>query len=286
MSLRNLPKINALQKPKGLKWDAPSDVLARWSEGPLAAEADEPNTVSIYDQIGDDGFGGGFGAKRMAAALRSVGNNPVTVNINSPGGDFFDGLAIYNLLVEHPAKVTVRVMGLAASAASIIAMAGDDVEMGAGSFLMVHNAWALAIGNRHDMRAAADVLEPFDGAMAEIYAARTGKKYEDIAKMLDAETWMNATQAIEQGFADIKFTEPATDAGAKVEANTAIIARRQVERALAAQNMTRAERAAIIDQISGPRDATGTAERDAGDPEEDFLEILASIQGARESLTT
>src|SRR5690606_25853470 len=108
MSLRKLPEAKAPPRPKNFQWDAPSDVLAKWADRPHAAEADEPNTISIYDVIGEDWWtGGGFTAKRMAAALRSIGKNDVTVNINSPGGDMFEGIAIYNLLREHPAKVTV-----------------------------------------------------------------------------------------------------------------------------------------------------------------------------------
>src|SRR5690606_23214700 len=122
-------------------------VLAKWAERPQAAEGDDPNTISIYDVIGEDWWtGGGFTAKRAAAALRSIGKNPVTVNVNSPGGDMFEGIAIYNLLREHPAEVTVNVMGLAASAASIIAMAGDKINVALGSFVMIHNAWGIVIG--------------------------------------------------------------------------------------------------------------------------------------------
>ena len=109
----------------------------------------------------------------------------MVVNINSPGGDFFEGVAIYNLLREHQGRVTVQVMGLAASAASVIAMAGDQILMGDGSFLMIHNAWAVAIGNRHDMADAAKLLEPFDTAMAKVYAARSGVTEAEAARMMD-----------------------------------------------------------------------------------------------------
>jgi ATP-dependent Clp protease protease subunit len=125
--------------------------------------------------IGQDPWTGeGVTSKADRGALRPSARSDVTVNINSPGGDFFEGIAIYSLLREHPHNVTVKVMGLAASAASIIAMAGDKIEISDIGFLMVHNAWALAVGNRHDMREAADTLEPFDDAMAGLYAARAG----------------------------------------------------------------------------------------------------------------
>lgn len=93
----------------------------------------EDDSTTIFDVIGENGMGGGV-------SLRRIGPNAVTVQINSPGGDMFEGIAIYNLLRTHPAAVTVEVLGLAASAASIIAMAGDDIRMSPGSFLMLHTA--------------------------------------------------------------------------------------------------------------------------------------------------
>lgn len=105
-------------------------------------------------------MGRGVTAKRISAALRAIGNNDVVVNINSPGGDMFEGLAIYNLLRSHSGKVTVNILGIAASAASIIAMAGDEVQMGRGAFLMIHNCWAVGVGNRHDFAKLANDLAP------------------------------------------------------------------------------------------------------------------------------
>jgi len=174
MSLRKLPTIKAFAKPQGYSWDVPSDALARWSESPMAA-SDDQGVINIYDVIGDDPWtGGGFNSKRMAAALRSIGPKDVTVRINSPGGDVFEGMAIYNELVNHSGEVTVEVMGIAASAASFIAMAGDHVKMGLGTFIMVHNAWGVVIGNRKDMNEASEFLAKIDGAIMDIYEARTG----------------------------------------------------------------------------------------------------------------
>src|SRR5690606_26247503 len=133
----------------------------------------------------------------VAAALRAMGAGPVTVNVNSPGGDMFEGLAIYNLLREHEGEVTVKVLGLAASAASIIAMAGDTVQIARAGFLMIHNCWVVAQGNRHDLREYAEMMEPFDAAMADIYSARTGLDATEVQKQLDAESWINGSAAIE-----------------------------------------------------------------------------------------
>lgn len=201
MSLRKLPEIRADISVGGVSFDIREDALERWTPE-IRASSEDVNSISILDPIGQSMDGTGVTAKRVGAALRAMGKNDVTVNVNSPGGDFFEGVAIYNMLRDHPGKVTVRVMGLAASAASVIAMAADELQMGDGAFLMIHNAWALAVGNRHDMRAAADQLEPFDQAMANVYAARTGLPVKRVQQMMDAETWINSQTAVAEGWAD------------------------------------------------------------------------------------
>jgi ATP-dependent protease ClpP protease subunit len=205
MSKRQLPAPPAAfaRPQQGLEWDVAPKALDQWNPGVRAA-AEEENTIGIYDVIGYDPWtGDGTTAKRISAALRSIGaENPVVVNINSPGGDLFEGLAIYNLLRNHKGHVTVRVISLAASAASVIAMAGDTVEIARAGFLMIHNAWVLAVGNRHSLRDLADWLEPFDGTMANLYAARSGMSEDKVAEMMDAESWIGGADAIEKGFAD------------------------------------------------------------------------------------
>ena len=200
MSLLNLPEIKADARIGAAQFDMRPDALERWEPSICAAASDSPS-ISIYEQIGQSWDGSGMTAARMSGILRSIGASDVVVNINSPGGDFFEGVAIYNLLRQHKAKVTVQVMGLAASAASVIAMAGDEILMGDGAFLMIHNAWAVAIGNRHDMIAAAEQLAPFDAAMADVYAARSGQSVKKASAMMDAETWIGASQAVKDGFA-------------------------------------------------------------------------------------
>lgn len=258
MTIRKLPEAKTFQRPQNFQWDAPSDVLAKWAEKPLAAESNDPNTISIYDVIGEDMWtGGGFTAKRMAAALRAIGQNDVSVKINSPGGDMFEGIAIYNLLREHPAKVSVDVMGWAASAASIIAMAGDEIRMGLGTFMMVHNAWGVVIGNRHDMADASKLFEGFDSAIADIYEARTGLKRADITKLMDAESFMGPTEAIAKGFAD------KVDEGLKAESQAnnlteAVLAKRRIDGILAQSGMPRVERRRLMRELAGTHDAAET----------------------------
>jgi ATP-dependent Clp protease protease subunit len=286
MTLRKMPEAK-------LSFQRPSDVLAKWAAKPLAAEADEPNTISIYDIIGADPWtGGGFTAKRMSAALRSIGKNAVTVNINSPGGDLFEGITIYNLLREHPAKVTVNVMGWAASAASIIAMAGDEIRMGLGTFIMVHNAWGIVIGNRHDFKEGARLFEGFDSAIADIYEARTGQGRAKLEKLMDDESFIGPSQAVELGFADIVADDLKADEADAKNSDRGLMARRQTEAALARAGFSRNARSEMISELlasaardagdrSDPatRDAGRNAERDAGDFTAAAKQLIQTIKG-------
>lgn len=250
MSLRKLPEIKAFDRLSGDVSPVPPDhALARWKPGVQAAGADDA-TISIYDVIGEDYSGNGITSKRIAGALRAIGDRGVVVNINSPGGDFFEGIAIYSLLREHPHPITVKIMGLAASAASVIAMAGDEIQISEIGFLMVHNAWAVAIGNRHDMRDAADTMEPFDDAMASLYAARAGVDKKQAAKWMDAETWFNGRQAVDAGIAD-GFLPSSEITESDAQGSKAMAATRRVEAALARQGMPRNERRSLIGEVAG-----------------------------------
>ncbi|OMQ44936.1 head maturation protease, ClpP-related [Ensifer sp. 1H6] len=269
MTLRKLPEAKTFQRPQNFQWDAPSDVLAKWAEMPMAAAGDEDNTISMFEVIGEDWWtGGGVTAKRIAAALRTIGDREVTVKINSPGGDMFEGIAIYNLLRSHPAKVTVEVLGWAASAASIIAMAADEIRMGLGTFIMVHNAWGVVVGNRHDMREAAKLFDGFDAAIADIYEARTGMNRKDIEKLMDAETFMGPSDAVEKGFADIVDNTVEASSGDAKNTDRGLMARRQTEAALARAGFSRDKRSELLNELgasAAPRDASRKpAARDAG----------------------
>lgn len=260
MNKLTMPAAPEARQRQRVRSDISERALARWNPGVHAAE-ESSRTISIYDVIGQDYWTGeGVTAKRIDAALRSLGKGPVTVNINSPGGDVFEGFSIYNLLREHPGEVTVKVLGLAASAASVVTMAGDTVQMSRASFLMVHNSWVYAAGNRNDLREIAEFLEPFDRAMGDIYAARTGLEIAAVERLLDAETWMNGSDAIEQGFADELF---ASDQVKEDEAASAAAVRR-MEAALRASGLPRSEAMRLISEFkSSLRDAAGNGERDA-----------------------
>ena len=184
----------------------PQSVLDRWNAS-LAAKDDEEDkkevvTIDIYDFIGGDGNGGGWTDGRVSGILRRNRGKNITVNLNSPGGDLFQGVAIYNLLKDHDGEITTRVIGLAASAASVIAMAGKRRLVARASATMIHNVWVLSIGNRNDLREVADQLDIFDDMLAGAYAEATGNDKKAIAKMMDKETYFSGEQAIENGFAD------------------------------------------------------------------------------------
>jgi ATP-dependent Clp protease protease subunit len=134
------------------------------------------------------------------AALGEI--DVLDVYLNSPGGDAFAGIAIYHALKRHPATVNVHVDGIAASAASVVAMAGDRIVMPRAATMMIHQAWGVGMGGKTDLRALADELERLDGQLAGIYAARTGKDAAVISAWMQSERWMNGDEALADGFAD------------------------------------------------------------------------------------
>jgi len=240
-----------------VRFDISPKALQQWNPGVRAA-ADDDNDIGIFDVIGQDFWTGeGVTSKRIAAALRNIGaDNPVTVNINSPGGDLFEGLAIYSLLKEHKGKVTVKVLSLAASAASIIAMAGDEIQIARAGFFMIHNAWTLAIGNRHDLRELADFLEPLDRSMADVYSVRTQDPIEDMQAMMDAESWIGGSDAVSEGFADSLLASDQIDADANVSGTK--VAAKKLDIALAKAGLSRADRRQLLNEYkSGMRNAAG-----------------------------
>lgn len=245
-----------LRAPDGLSAFAPDDVLAKWQAGIRAADTGA-NVIPMLEMIGEDYWtGGGVTTRRVSQQLAALGGAAPEVHINSPGGDMFEGLAIYNLLreyaVQHSVSVKVKILGQAASAASVIAMAGDAVEIGAASFLMIHNCWVVAVGNRHDMARVAEQLAPFDAAMADVYAQRSGQNTSDCAAWMDAETYMNGRTAIERGFADALLAADAVTEDAEATARAAeLLPVRAMEMTLVAAGMTRAAARARILQLKG-----------------------------------
>ncbi|EKY1954413.1 Clp protease ClpP [Cronobacter sakazakii] len=246
MTIKSLPAAPEGRPFAREKPDLPAAAMERWN-GSIRAARDGDNSISIFDVIGADYWGEGVTASRIAGALRSLNGADVTVNINSPGGDMFEGLAIYNLLREYDGKVTVKVLGLAASAASIITMAGDEVQIGRGAFLMIHNCWVYAMGNRHDLAQIATDMAPFDKAMSDIYQARSGLDAATVDKMMDGETYIGGSEAVEKGFADSLLS---ADEIADDEESPAA-ALRKLDALLAKANTPRSERRKLLKALSG-----------------------------------
>jgi ATP-dependent Clp protease protease subunit len=156
--------------------------------------------LTMYGDIGEDWFSEGITAKGVKSQIDAAGAvDRISLRINSPGGDAFEGIAISNLLKAQGKPIDVFVDGIAASAASIIAMCGDSITMAPNSMLMIHNAWGVTAGNAADHRAYADVLDRVSAAIANTYL-RTGLSKDEIQSMLDAETWMGAEECLEKGF--------------------------------------------------------------------------------------
>lgn len=214
MSLRR-PNPIQLQRPAGVECFLEPSAVKAWSRGVTAA-ADQA-VIRILDVIGPDWWtGGGITTQWVTEQLAAIGDKPVTVQINSPGGDYFEGLGIYNVLAQHPQQVTVEILALAASAASVIAMAGDEIRMAKAAMMMIHNTQWVAIGDRHLMRETADIMQKFDAVAADLYADRSGVTPERAAEMMDAETWLSGKDAVADGFADgLMASEPKKDSDAK-----------------------------------------------------------------------
>lgn len=168
--------------------------------------------IVIYAGIGQDFWGDGsmISAKQFSDELKKVDAsvNELDVRINSPGGDVFDGIAIYNRLKQHSAKKkTVYIDGLAASIASIIALAGDEIKMSEGALFMVHLPWTFAFGNRMELDNTVNRLMDVEEQMLGIYSRQTGIDRAELKALLEAETWMSADEAIEKGFVHSKVEE-------------------------------------------------------------------------------
>jgi ATP-dependent Clp endopeptidase proteolytic subunit ClpP len=166
----------------------------------LSSRAQDRKTeISIFDEIGY----WGVSAKQFIADLKSVpADHEIVLKIHSPGGEVFDGNAIYNALKRHPGGVSVQIEGLAASMATVISLAGAPVKMAANGFYMIHNPWGSAVGDAEEMRDQAALLDKIRSGMIAAYSAKSGQEPEQIAAWMDAETWFSAEEAQAAGFVD------------------------------------------------------------------------------------
>lgn len=206
-----------------------------WNFKNIAPGAEGPATLDIEGElVVEDGWWtppGAVIARNFRKALDQVGD--VVVRINSPGGDVLAGAEIYNALREHSTsgkgRVVVHVTALAASAASVVAMAGDEVLMNPTAYMMIHNPWSFAMGNADDLRQLADQLDEIGEGIVEAYALKTGKSKAKLRELMDAETYMSAPTAIREGFADGLLYQP-EEAPQETEMAARAVANRMVAR--------------------------------------------------------
>ena len=252
MSKKQLPAAPAGRPCARVTCETLPSALDRWDGGIKAAATDD-NSISVFDVIGQDYWGEGVTAKRIAGALRAMNGADVTVNINSPGGDMFEGLA----------------------------MAGDEIQIGRGAFMMIHNCWVYAMGNRHDFAELAQSLEPFDNAMADIYAARSGLDMASVQKLMDAESYIGGSDAVAKGLADSLLSADAVSDGDESPA----AALRKLDALLAKTNTPRSERRKLIKALSGGMPgAVTTNDGTPGAAEDIKPETLNSLESALAAL--
>ena len=163
--------------------------------------------ILIYEQIGKGWDDSGVGAKKFVEDLQALDVSNIDLHINSPGGNVFEGNAIYNALKAHKAKINVTIDGVAASIASVIAMSGDKIEMPENAMMMLHDPSGLVIGTAKDMRKMATAMNKIKTGLVAAYHNKTGMERDEISVMMEDETWMTAQEAVEMGFAD-EMLEP------------------------------------------------------------------------------
>ncbi len=164
----------------------------------IEALSEDEAEIMIYDVIGwpfND-------AAELVRALGGMNQKTITIRINSPGGDVFDSMSIFNALQSHKSKIITRIEALAASSASFIALAGKEVQSYKNAMMMIHDPWVLAVGNQYDLREIADVLDKISGNMVDIYSGKSDVGKKEIKEMMKAETWLNAKEMKEKGFVD------------------------------------------------------------------------------------
>lgn len=192
LKYRNRHNAEAVARYWGKSLDKPD-----WYKIEAKAESDAAE-ILIYDIVGWPFIE----ADTFVRDLSTISAKTITVRINSPGGDVFDGTAIFNALKNHPARIVTRIEGLAASIASIIALAGDEVQAHANTMFMIHNSWAVGIGDQHALRETADILAKIDSNILDVYYAKTGHGKKELKQMMNDETWFTAKEAEERGFVD------------------------------------------------------------------------------------
>lgn len=191
LSYRNQKNAEAVSRFWGKPLDRPE-----WYK--IEASANDQAEILVYDVIGwpyND-------AGDLVRYVNSLGDKDILVRLNTPGGDVFDGMAIFNALANHKGKVTIRIEALAASMGSVLAMAGKEIQAYSNTMMMIHDPWTYMAGNQYELREMADLLEKISGQMLDVYAGRSKVGKREMKEIMKAETWYTAKEAKEKGFID------------------------------------------------------------------------------------
>lgn len=246
-------------------------------------------TVWIYDALGWPFIS----ADEFAKDLDKIKADTILCRINSPGGNVFDGLAVMNSLKNHSAKVITRIEGLAASIASVVALAGDEVQINSGAMLMIHDPWIMTVGNEKELRHTADVLSQIGGNLRDIYCKKTGIDEAEIESLMASESWFTASECKQRGFVDTVLDGSAEAISNKFDLSMFTNApqnfhkekprnekmtKREIERALRDAGASRAFAKSIA---AGCRDTSDIDQQDADDEEavKNLIAKITSING-------
>lgn len=248
------------RSPFGRVATAPKGLTVRAGEGDAVE-------LFLYDEIGV----WGITARDVVQRLGEIRAQAITLRVNSPGGDVMDGVAIYNALRNHPAVVTTQVDGLAASIASVIALAGDQIQIAENGFFMIHDPWGITIGTAAEHRRTAGVLDKVAGTILDTYMKRAEAERSQVEAWMTEETWFTAQEAVEAGFADAVVTPGETKArydlsvfrnapAALREAAPTRPSERDLERLLRDAGLSRSEAKAAVAAVKKPDSLRDAAE--------------------------
>ena len=210
----------------------------------------EPAVLVLNGEISDETWFGDEVTPKLFRADLDKCQGDISVWINSPGGDVFAAAQIYNMLMDYPHNVTVKIDGLAASAASVIAMAGTEVQMSPVAMMMIHNPMTVAIGDSAEMQKASAMLDEVKESIMNAYEIKTGLSRAKISHLMDAESWFNAKKAVELGFADkILFSDDAEEAGSDQDMEAVMFSRKAVTNSLLQKLMPEKKNGTPIEQL-------------------------------------
>lgn len=210
----------------------------------------EPSVLVLNGEISDETWLGDEVTPKLFKDDLDKCQGDIAVWINSPGGDVFAAAQIYNMLMDYPHNVTVKIDGLAASAASVIAMAGTEVQMSPVAMMMIHNPMTVAIGDSAEMQKAIAMLDEVKESIMNAYEIKTGLTRTKISHLMDAESWFNAKKAVELGFADkILFSDDAEEAGSDQDMEAVMFSRKAVTNSLLSKLTPEKKPGTPIDQL-------------------------------------